>query len=60
MPFLAFVLLVFCFFKFFYYGIYEFKQKQNKPGGIASCLLAILRTYLSDYCDYYILYFLIK
>lgn len=60
MPFLAFILLLFCFLKFFYYGIYEFKQKQNKPGGIASCFLALLRTYLSynDYCC--ILYLLIK
>ena len=47
MPYLALVLLLICFLKTFYYGIYEFKEKQNKPGGIAVCLFAILRTYIS-------------
>ncbi len=56
MPYLALILLVWCFLKTFYYGIYEVKQKQNKPGGIAICLLAILRTYLPCYYHFYILY----
>lgn len=47
MPYLALILLLLCFLKTFYYGIYEIKQKQNKPGGIAVCLIAILRAYLS-------------
>lgn len=45
MSYLGLILLIFCFFKTFYYGIYEINQKQNKSGGIAVCLLAILRTY---------------
>lgn len=47
MPYLALFLIIYCFFKTFYYGIYEIKQKQNKPGGMAVCFLAILRTCLS-------------
>lgn len=55
---LAIILIVICFFKSFYYGLYEIKQKQNKPGGIAVCLFAILRTYLS-YCGYFLaIYFI--
>ncbi len=59
MPYLALVLLILCCFKTFYYGMYEFKEKQNKSGGIAICLLAILRTHFSKYCYYFILYYLI-
>ena len=58
MPFLAIFLLFFCFFKTFYYGIYEFKTNKNKPGGIVSCLLAILRTYISIIYYYFLLYIL--
>lgn len=47
MPYIALILLVLCFLKTFYYGIYEIKEKQNKPGGIVVCLTAILRTYIS-------------
>lgn len=47
MPYLALILLVLCFLKTFYYGIYEIKEKQNKPGGIAVCCLAIFRTYFT-------------
>lgn len=46
MALISFILLILCFLKTFYYGVYEVKQKQNKPGGIAICFLAILRTYL--------------
>ncbi len=57
---LAIILIFLCFLKSFYYGIYEIKQKQNKPGGIAVCLFAILRTYLSD-CYYFLaIYFIIN
>ena len=58
MPLLALILLTLCFFKTFYYGMYEFKEKQNKSGGIAVCLLAILRTRFSKYCYYFTLYYL--
>ena len=58
MPYLAILLVLLCFLKTFYYGIYELKQKQNKSGGMAVCALAILRTHLS-HCDYlHILYYL--
>ncbi len=43
MAYFTLIILVLCFFKGFYYGLYEIKQKQNKPGGIVVCLLAILR-----------------
>jgi len=49
MPFLAIILIILCFIKTFNYGVFEIKQKQNKPGGIAVCLFAILRTCLSKY-----------
>ena len=42
MPYLALILLVLCFLKTFYYGIYEIKQENNKPGGIATCLFSLL------------------
>lgn len=59
MPYLALILLLLCFLKTFYYGFYEIKEKQNKPGGIITCLLAILRTYFPYYDYYRILYYLI-
>lgn len=59
MPYLALFLILYCFLKTFYYGIYEIKQKQNKPGGIAVCLFAILRTYLSEHYVICFLYHLI-
>lgn len=46
MSFLAILLLLFGFFKTFYYGIYEFSQNKNKPGGIVVCIYSILRTYI--------------
>lgn len=58
MPFLAIVLLIYCFFKTFFYGIYELKNNKNKPGGIVVCLFAILRTYISLLYDNSLLYFL--
>ena len=58
MPFLAILLVVLCFLKSFYYGIYEINQKQNKPGGIAVCFFAILRTYHSLYNYCLVLYFI--
>ena len=56
MPFLAIFLLILCFLKTFYYGIYEFKTNKNKPRGIAVCLYSILRTYISNHNDFYLLY----
>ncbi len=47
MAYLALFLIVVAFFKTFYYGVYEIKQKKNKPGGITVCILSFLRTYLS-------------
>lgn len=47
MPYITIFLLILCFFKTWYYGIYEIHEKQNKPGGIAVLFLAILRTYFS-------------
>lgn len=59
MPYLALILLLIGFFKTFYYGIYEIKKKQNKPGGIAVCCFAILRTYLPGCYYLYLLYYFI-
>lgn len=55
---LAIILIFLCFLKSFYYGIYEIKQKQNKPGGIAVCLFAIFRTYLSHRHHLLAIYFI--
>lgn len=59
MPYLALFLLIICCLKTFIYGIYEIKQKQNKPGGIAVCLLSLIRSYLPKYCHYCFLFTLI-
>lgn len=42
MKFLAIIFLIYVFLKGFYYGIFELKEKENKPGGITSIFLAIL------------------
>lgn len=42
MKFIAIILLIFAFLKSFYYGIYEIKEKENKPAGITVIFLAIL------------------
>ena len=52
MPYLALILLFVVFFKSLSYGIFEIKQKQNKPGGVTVLLLAILRTYFPK-CGYF-------
>ena len=56
MPYLAIILIIISFIKTINYGIFEMKQKQNKPGGIAVFITAILRTYYSMHCNYKILY----
>lgn len=38
---LSLIFCFYCFIKFFFYGIYEFEQK-NKLGGIAICFLAVI------------------
>lgn len=48
MPYLAIFLVILCFLKTLYYGIFELKEKQNKPGGIAVIFFAILRTLISN------------
>lgn len=60
MPYLSIFFLIFGFLKTFYYGIFELKEKQNKPGGIAILVLAILRTCLSCDCHFDSLYYLVK
>lgn len=42
MKFIAIVLLIFAFFKSFYYGVFEIREKKNKPAGITVIFLAIL------------------
>ena len=42
MSILSIFLLLICFFKSIYYGIYEIQTKKNKPGGITVCVLAFL------------------
>lgn len=34
------IFLFYCFLKFFFYGIYEIKEMNNKIGGMSICLLA--------------------
>ena len=58
MAYLALFLIFIGFLKTFYYGIYEFKEKQNKPGGIAVFIFAILRTYYSYSNNFYLLHYL--
>ncbi len=42
MKFLFTFILLIGFLKSFYYGLFEIKEKENKPGGIAVIFLAIL------------------
>ena len=42
MSYIAIIFLIFCFLKCFYYGLYEMREKTNKPGGFACILLSIL------------------
>ena len=42
MKLIAFVFLIYAFIKSMYYGIFEIKEKQNKPGGYTTIFLAIL------------------
>ena len=58
MPFLAIVLLFFCFFKTLSYGIYELKYKKNKPGGFSVILYSILRAYIPINIHYSLLHLL--
>lgn len=63
MPYLALILIILCFLKTFYYGIYEINIENNKTGGIAICIFSILRLNFSNYyCNiklYYIIFMLI-
>lgn len=56
MPYFAIVLVIFCFFKTLYYSIYELKTNKNKSGGIVGILTSILRTYITNYYNYNLLY----
>lgn len=42
MKFIFIFILLITFIKSFYYGMFEIKEKENKPGGIAIILLAFL------------------
>ena len=42
MKYLALLFLLIGFLKSYYYGLFEIKEKQNKSGGIAVIILAIL------------------
>ena len=42
MKLIAFVFIIYAFIKSMYYGIFEIKEKQNKPGGYTTIFLAIL------------------
>ena len=60
MPYIVIFLLIILFFKGFYYGLYEIKNRKNFSGGIAVCVLAILRTCISNFNYFNILYYLKK
>lgn len=59
MPFLALTLVFLSFIKTIYYGVFELKEQKNKPGGFTTFFVAILRTYNSYYCYFFILYYII-
>lgn len=42
MKLIAFLFIIYAFIKSIYYGIFEIKKKQNKPGGFTTIFLAIL------------------
>lgn len=42
MKFLFIFILLIAFIKSFYYGLFEIKEKENKPGGITIIFLAFL------------------
>lgn len=41
MKILAIIFFIYAFLKGLYYGIFELKEKKNKPGGIATILLSL-------------------
>lgn len=43
------VFLLYCFLKFFFYGIYELKELNNKTGGYTICILATISFIFSSY-----------
>lgn len=48
--------LLYCFLKFFFYGIFEINEMNNKVGGVTICILSILSFIFSSTI---ILYFFI-
>lgn len=40
--------VLYCFIKFFFYGIYEFSEKRNKISGIFICALATISLLFSS------------
>lgn len=55
MPYLALIFIITCFLKSLYYGIYEIKEKQNIPGGIAVFIISFMRFNNSRYRNFTIL-----
>ena len=49
MKYLYIIIFIYIFIKTFKYGLYEFKENQNKPAGVSIFLISILRTYISNY-----------
>ena len=43
------IFLLYCFLKFFFYGIYELKELNNKNGGYTICMLATISFIFSSY-----------
>lgn len=42
MKLVAFIFIIYAFIKSLYYGLFEIKEKKNKPGGYTTIILAIL------------------
>ena len=47
------IFLFYCFLKFFFYGIYELKELQNKTGGYIICILATVSFIFSSFIIIY-------
>lgn len=47
------IFLLYCFLKFFFYGIYELKELQNKTGGYIICILATISFIFSSFIIIY-------
>lgn len=56
MKILTLIFLIYSFFKTWYYGLYELKTNKNKTAAISMFFMAIVRSYISNYFNYLLVF----